>query len=106
MGFKIVATEGTAKALLEAGIGADVVHKLVEHQSPNVLDLMKEGCISWSSTRPAASWRAADEIKIRMEAISRGIPIVTTEDGAHATVDAIQYVQKNDWTVRAARPGA
>ena len=43
----------------------------------------------------------ADEIVIRSEAISRGVPIVTTEDGAYATVNAIAYVQKNDWTVRA-----
>jgi carbamoyl-phosphate synthase large subunit len=101
MGFKLVATEGTAQALDRAGIGSQVVRKLVEHASPNVLDLMKQGGIQLVINTPSSLVSRADEILIRTEAISRGIPIVTTEDGAHATVDAIRYVQKNDWDVRA-----
>lgn len=101
MGFKIVATEGTAKALEESGLHAAVVHKLVEHQSPNVIDLMKLGEIHLLINTPSSLVARADEIKIRSEAISRGVPIVTTQDGAYATVGSIAYVQKNDWTVRA-----
>ncbi len=101
MGFKIVATGGTAKALEESGLHAEVVHKLVESQSPNVIDLMKQGQIQLVINTPSSLVARADEIKIRSEAISRGIPIVTTQDGAYATVGSIAYVQKNDWTVRA-----
>jgi carbamoyl-phosphate synthase large subunit len=100
MGFKMVATEGTARALEEAGLKAEIVHKLVEHQSPNVLDLMKQGQIHLVINTPSSLVARADEIKIRSEAISRGIPIVTTQDGAYATVGSIAYVQKNDWDVR------
>jgi hypothetical protein len=38
---------------------------------------------------PSSLISRADEIKIRTEAISRGIPIITTQDGAYATVNAI-----------------
>jgi hypothetical protein len=41
-----------------------------------------------------------DEIKIRSEAILRGLPIVTTESGARATARAIKYIKENDWDVR------
>jgi hypothetical protein len=42
-----------------------------------------------------------DEVAIRSEAIARGIPIITTQDGAEATVAAMEYVKRNDWSVRA-----
>ena len=101
MGFKLVATEGTAHALEAAGIHSSVVHKLVEHQSPNVLDLMRESGIQMVINTPSSLVARADEIKIRTEAISRGIPIITTQDGAIATVSAIAKVRELDWDVRA-----
>ena len=42
-----------------------------------------------------------DEKKIRSEAILRGIPIITTESGARATLDAIRHVKENGWSVKA-----
>jgi len=101
MKFKIVATEGTAHALEQAGIRSEIVHKLVEGQSPNVVDLMKESGIQMVINTPSSLVARADEIKIRTEAISRGIPIITTQDGAYATVNAIAKVREVDWDVRA-----
>ena len=101
LGFGLVATEGTAQALQHAGVAASVIGKLVEGVHPNVLDLMKEGHIQLVINTPTSLVARADEIKIRSEAISRGIPIVTTEDGAHATVNAIRYVRQHGWGVRA-----
>ena len=101
MEFKIVATEGTAHALEQAGIRSEIVHKLVEGQSPNVVDLMKESAIQMVINTPSSLIARADEIKIRTEAISRGIPIITTQDGAFATINAIAKVRAVDWDVRA-----
>jgi len=99
MNFKIVATEGTALALEQVGIHSSVVHKLVENQSPNVLDLMKQGGIQLVINTPSSLIARADEIKIRTEAISRGIPIITTQDGAQATINSIAKVKESDWSV-------
>jgi len=101
MNFKIVATEGTALALEQIGIHSSVVHKLVENQSPNVLDLMKQGGIQLVINTPSSLIARADEIKIRTEAISRGIPIITTQDGAQATINSIAKVKELDWSVHA-----
>jgi carbamoyl-phosphate synthase large subunit len=101
MGFKLSATKGTAGALKKAGVKSQLVKKLVEGGGPNALDLMKAGKVHLVINTPSSLIARADEIKIRTEAISRGIPIVTTEDGAHATVRAISYVRKNGWNVRA-----
>ena len=101
MGFSLVATTGTAQALHQDGLDSTVVRKLVDGAHPNVLDLMKQGEIQLVINTPSSLVARADEIKIRAEAISRGIPIVTTEDGAHATVNAIAYVRKHGWEVNA-----
>jgi len=101
MKFKIVATEGTALVLEQAGVHSSVVHKLVDGQSPNVLDLMKQSGIQLVINTPSSLVARADEIKIRTEAISRGIPIITTQDGAQATVNSIAKVKEVDWSVHA-----
>ncbi len=101
MNFSIVATEGTAQALEEAGLNPSTVHKLIENQSPNVLDLMKNNGIQMVINTPSNLVARADEIKIRSEAISRGIPIITTEDGARATISAIREVRDKGWEVHA-----
>jgi carbamoyl-phosphate synthase large subunit len=101
MGFELVSTEGTGHAIEQAGIQATIVKKLAEHAGDTVLDLMKRGGIQLVINTPSSLLARADEIIIRGEAISRGVPIVTTQDGAYATVQAIAYVQKHDWTVHA-----
>ena len=100
LGFDLAATSGTADALRKAGIGADVLHKLQEGGSPNVLDLMKDGRIQLLINTPSGPIARVDEVRIRSEAILRSVPIVTTESGARATVSAIRYMRDHDWDVR------
>jgi carbamoyl-phosphate synthase large subunit len=100
LGFQIASTSGTADQL--KGVGLDVVtlHKLADQASPNVLDLMKECRVSMIINTPSGPVARLDEIKIRSEAILRGVPIVTTEAGARATLSAIRHMRFNDWGVR------
>ncbi|NLX25740.1 MAG: carbamoyl-phosphate synthase large subunit [Lentisphaerae bacterium] len=100
MGFKLVATEGTAHALHAAGLEILLTHKLSE-EGKNVIDLMKGNGVQLLINTPSGPVARQDEIKIRSEAILRGIPIVTTESGAIATIRAIRYIKSNDWNVRA-----
>ncbi len=101
MGFELYATEGTAAALQAAGVNASILKKLAEKQSPNVLDLMRDGKINLLINTPSNSKARLDEISIRAEAIRRSVPIITTEAGARATVAAIRHVKDKDWDVRA-----
>ncbi|MBN2683886.1 MAG: carbamoyl-phosphate synthase large subunit [Pontiellaceae bacterium] len=98
LGFKLVATEGTAKILHDAGLEVTLTHKLSE-DGKNVIDLMKENGVQLLVNTPSGPVARVDEIKIRSEAILRGLPIVTTESGARATVRAIKYIASNDWDV-------
>ncbi len=100
MGFKLVATAGTAKVLQEAGLEATVTHKLSE-EGTNVIDLMKDKTVHLLINTPSGPVSRVDEIKIRSEAILRGLPIVTTQSGAEASVKAIKYIKENDWDVQA-----
>ena len=99
LGFKLVATEGTAQALHNAGLEVLLTHKLSD-DGKNVIDLMKEGGVELLVNTPSGPVARVDEIKIRSEAILRGLPIVTTESGARATARAIKYIKGNDWNVR------
>jgi len=99
MGFKLVATEGTAKVLKDAGLEATVTAKLAE-DGANVIDRMKDDGVQLLINTPSGPVARVDEIKIRSEAILRGLPIVTTQSGAKATARAIRHIRENDWGVK------
>ncbi len=101
VGYGLIATEGTLHALEEAGLKADMVHKLSEKTSPTVLDRMKKGEVDLVINTPSGPIARADEVVIRSEAILRSIPIITTRDGAEATLDAVRHMINRDWEVHA-----
>jgi carbamoyl-phosphate synthase large subunit len=99
LGFTLCATEGTAQALQEAGLQVALTHKLSEDGS-NVIDMMKNKSVQLLVNTPSGPVARVDEIKIRSEAILRGLPIVTTQSGARASVKAIKYIAENEWDVK------
>lgn len=101
LGFELAATSGTAGALQKSGLAVSVLAKIAENKNPSVVDLMRKHNVHLLINTPSDSSARADESKIRSEAVLRGIPLVTTESGARATIDAIRHVQREDWDVRA-----
>ncbi len=101
MGFELASTEGTGADLEEAGLQVRTLKKLAEKTSPNILELMKQGMIVMVINTPSGPVARMDEVRIRSEAILRGVPIVTTEAGARATLDAIKFVRERNWEVKA-----
>ncbi len=99
IGFNLVATSGTVVALRKVGLNARMTHKLAE-KGPNVIDLMKKNDVQLLINTPSGPVARVDEIKIRSEAILRGLPLVTTQSGARATVRAIRTIRENDWSVQ------
>ncbi|HAR64807.1 MAG TPA: carbamoyl phosphate synthase large subunit [Lentisphaeria bacterium] len=89
-GFEIYATPGTATTLMDAGVPCHLLNR-ISRGRPNVLDLMARKSISWiintPSTGPAPK---VDEIQMRGEAVSRGIPITTTLSGLRAAMSAVR----------------
>jgi len=98
MGFKLVATSGTVKALQRYGLHAQAVKKIHEGR-PNVLDLIKSGQIQLVINTPSGRLPRADEILIRSAASTLGIPCITTVAGAQASVNGIAALLKHQLTV-------
>jgi len=99
LGFHIIATQGTAKALRQQGIAVAPILKIHEGR-PNILDAIKSGQIQWIINTPSGRRPRADEIKIRSLATAYGIPCVTTLPGAQACVQGIETWLKRQLGVR------
>jgi carbamoyl-phosphate synthase large subunit len=99
LGFRLVATRGTAEHLRGAGIECSMVYKVLEGR-PNAVDLMKNGEIQLIVNTPLGKESYFDEKALRLTATQRGIALVTTLSGAHAMVEAIRALRRGPLEVR------
>ena len=100
MGYKLMATDGTARRLEEAGIQVQQVKKLQEGQ-PNLLDYLVDGAIQLIMNTPSGKGARTDEGKIRSAAVARGVPCITTIQAADAAVRAMEALRNEEITVQA-----
>ena len=96
LGFRIVATAGTAQAIRGMGARVDDVLKKVGEGSPNVVDLIEAGEINLVINTPTGSGARADGWEIRRAAVARGIACITTLSGGHAAVRAIAAARSGE----------
>ncbi len=94
LGFKLVATRGTAALLRAAGLNCQVVFKVNEGR-PNAVDLLKAGAIQLVVYTTIGALSFEDEKSIRRAAITYRVPCITTMSGARATVEAITSRQRD-----------
>jgi carbamoyl-phosphate synthase large subunit len=90
LGFKLMATFGTAARLREVGIEVETIFKVNEGR-PNVVDEIKQGGIALIINTPLGRASHYDEQAIRRAALQYGVPCVTTMTGAQALVEAIGW---------------
>jgi len=100
LGFRIIATGGTCRALNEAGIPAQLILKVSEGR-PNVVDAMKNREVDLIINTPSSKTPRRDEVSIRTNAVLRGVPLITTSQGALAAVGAIEALRAGGFGVRA-----
>ncbi len=93
-GFHIIASKNTCKLIQEAGIEAEMVHKLKEGR-PNMLDLITNGKIDLIINTPIGQERKEDDSYLRKAAIKKKIPYMTTMAAAKATVSGILSLKKH-----------
>ncbi len=98
-GFGIFATSGTAAALREAGVEAQLVPKLAEGVRPNLLDHMKSGELQLLINTPSGPAPRRDEVSIRATAVRYSIPLITTVAAACAAAAAIEALLKGEFDV-------
>src|SRR5688500_5776300 len=88
LGFRIVATRGTAAAISRMGIPVERLNKIGEG-SPHVLDWIESGDVTLVINTPTGTAARTDGYEIRRAAIGRGIPCITTIAGGMAATRAI-----------------
>lgn len=88
LGFKLIATYGSANRLKEVGLECETVFKVNEGR-PNVADYIKRGEIALVINTPLGRTSHYDEQAIRKAALQFNVPTVTTMTGAEALIEAI-----------------
>jgi carbamoyl-phosphate synthase large subunit len=90
LGFKLLATSGTAAMLAGAGLDVEQVRKVTEEGSgPTVVDLIRRGRCNLVVNTPQGSGARTDGYLIREAALVARVPCITTLSGAAAAVHAI-----------------
>ncbi|MEO1581900.1 MAG: carbamoyl-phosphate synthase large subunit [Pseudomonadota bacterium] len=91
LGFDIVATQGTAKALTAAGVECRRANKVSEGR-PHLVDMIKNGEVELIINTTEGKKAIRDSQTIRGEAVARGVTYYTTLAAARATCDAMQHI--------------
>ena len=99
MGFRIVATEGTARYVRARGVPAELVAKVHEGR-PNAIDLIVSGDVQLLINTPLGKFTQADDYAIRRAALMHRVPYTTTMSAASAACDAIIALRSRTGSVR------
>ncbi len=92
-GFTLVATRGTAQAIVDAGIACAFVNKVKEGR-PHVVDLIKNEEIQLVLNTTEGKQAIAESHSIRSSAIARKVPYYTTIAVARASCLALSYLDR------------
>ena len=98
LGFRVLATRGTRRALAAHGIPCEQVNKVLEGR-PHIVDLMKNGEAHLVFNTTEGAKALADSKDIRRTALLNHIPYYTTLAGALAATQAIKALAAGTLTV-------
>jgi carbamoyl-phosphate synthase large subunit len=99
LGFKLVATRGTAAYLRAHGLDVEVVYKINEGR-PHVGDRIVNKQIHLVLNTPLGRESFFDDRSVRRVAMMQGVPCITTLTGGSATVAAIKALREQGLDVR------
>lgn len=99
LGYKILATRGTAETLIAMGIETEIIQKISEGR-PHVVDYIKSGKINLIINVPKGKGPKDDEFQIRRAAIEYKVPYITTIAAAQAAIRAIERIRESTFTVK------
>jgi carbamoyl-phosphate synthase large subunit len=93
VGYKVIATRGTAQFLNEAGIKADKINKVLEGR-PHIVDMIKDGGVDLIINTSEGAKSIADSYSIRRTALLNKVPYSTTIAGSKALIKAISRIKE------------
>jgi carbamoyl-phosphate synthase large subunit len=92
-GFEIIATDGTAKALTEAGVPCRRANKVREGR-PHIVDMIKNDEIDLIVNTTEGKQAIRESHSIRREAVHKRVTYYTTVAAARATCDALDHLNE------------
>ena len=93
LGFSLVATKGTAAALTASGLKVSSVNKVAEGR-PHIVDMIKNGDISFIVNVTEDKRAVADSYEIRRSALQNKVTYYTTIAGAKAACVGMAHMQE------------
>jgi carbamoyl-phosphate synthase large subunit len=100
LGFEVLATDGTCRAIAAAGVPAVRVNKVREGR-PHIVDMVKNGEVTLCVNTVGDAQGQADSFSLRREAVARKMSYFTTVAGGKAGVRAIGAMRGKGMTIRA-----
>jgi carbamoyl-phosphate synthase large subunit len=100
LGFRLIATRGTAAYLRAYGLDVDVVYKVNEGR-PNIADEIVNRKVDLVINTPLGRESFFDDRTVRRAAMMQEVPCITTLTGAAAAVQAIRGLRQEGLEVRA-----
>ena len=100
MGFRVIATGGTASYLQDQGLKVERVNKVLQGR-PHIVDAMKNGEVDLVFNTTEGAQSIADSYELRRTALLDRIPYYTTVAGALAAVEAIRTLKEGGLDVAA-----
>ncbi len=95
LGFKLIATKGTAAHLRSSKIDSKVIWRISDNKSPDILSIMREGNVNLIINLPTGRRAATDGAQMRRLAVELGIPFITTITGADAAIKSLEEGENN-----------
>jgi carbamoyl-phosphate synthase large subunit len=99
LGYELVATDGTYRAVKAQGIPCERVNKVGEGR-PHIVDLIKNREIALVLNTPYGKKERKDDSSIRAAAVHAHVPCITTLAGIQAVVSALTSLHKSPLVVR------
>jgi carbamoyl-phosphate synthase large subunit len=99
MGYRLLATSGTAKFLAENGVVVERINRMGEG-SPDVIDAITAGQVQGVINTVTGGGAIKDGFEIRRAAAEARIPCLTSLDTARALVSSLEYMAHADLEVR------
>ncbi len=103
LGFRILATEGTARYFSQHGVVSTRVRKNSDGVGPmgelTIVEMINAGDIDLVINTPVGRGTRADGWLIRTAAVQRSIPIITTTAGFSAAVEGIRFIASHELSI-------
>ncbi|MEI8145850.1 MAG: carbamoyl-phosphate synthase large subunit, partial [Alphaproteobacteria bacterium] len=100
LGFKIIATSGNQRFLVENGVPTTKINKVLEGR-PHIVDEIKNGRVQLVFNTTEGAQALADSRSLRRAALLQKVPYYTTLAGAMAAAQGIKATLEGDLEVRA-----